>query len=463
MRKSQPHSRKSRRGATQWVISIVLSVVSIALGLLGFSVLASLKQPPSERPAVERSFNVDVFEVEPVTLQEVVSGFGTARADREVTLAAQVSGEIIFAHERLEEGGRFDGPASGPDADGRGGSSPGETLIVIDPRTYESRVRQIEGRLDELDGQIERLRKEQSNNERLLAKAKKDVERFREEYERVRNLRQRNVTTASSVTTAELELSRYEDTLVKMENEAELFPIRIAQAERTRDATAEELASAKLDEERTVVKAPFNGALCEVYVEQGQYLRAGDQIACLTDPTVVEIPVAITLDDFAKISARIGSASPPEARLAINETDPPRWGGTVVRASPKADSSSRTISVYIKVNNSEQDTPLLPGTFIHARIDGPMMAGAVALPRDAIESTSVYLVKEGRAKRQEIEIERSLGPVAVIADGIEAGDQVLLTNLDAVFDGAAVKPQGSRTLEQELGPSAQRFARIVNE
>jgi len=461
MRKSTSHFGNCRHGATQWVISIVLSVVSLALGVLGFSVLASLKEPPSERPSVERSFNVDVFEVEPVTLQEVVSGFGTARADREVTLAAQVSGEVIFAHDRLEEGGRFEGPSSGPKADGSGGSSPGETLIVIDPRTYESQVRQIQGRLDELDAQIERLKKEQINNERLLAKAKKDVERYREEYERVRSLRERNVTTASSVTTAELELSRYEDTLVKMENEAELFPIRIAQTERTRDATAEELESARLDEERTVVKAPFDGTLCEVYVEQGQYLRAGDQIACLTDPTIVEIPIPITLGDFAKISARIGSALPPEARLAINETDPPRWTGTVVRAAPKADSSSRTINVYVRVENSEQNSPLLPGTFVHARIDGPTIHDAVTVPRDAIQSQSVYIVDDGRAKRQEIEIARSLGPVSVIASGIEPGDQVLLTNLDAVFDGAAVKPQGSRSLEQELGPSSERFARIV--
>ncbi|QDT65832.1 efflux RND transporter periplasmic adaptor subunit [Calycomorphotria hydatis] len=434
------------------LLSAIVSGVVLVVGAMGYMGLASLKEPPSERAIVEQVYNVDVYQAESLKLREIVAGFGTARADREVTIAAQVSGEIVSISDALEEGGRFPGPSSEANKDSE------NLLVAIDQQTYSARVNQLKGRLEETRAQIRSLKKESANNDRMLVKARKDFDHYQQEYTRIKDLRTRNVTTDSSVTTAELELSKYEDVLIKLENEGELIPIRIQQMERTLEAVQEELRAAELDEERTRISAPFAGVLCEVFVELGQYVRAGDPIACLTDPQRVEIPVALSLQDFAKIEADIHEAPFPQVRLAINETDPALWTGEVVRASPKADEQSRTIMVYVLVDNANQQTPLMPGTFVQARIDGPVREDAILIPRDTLRQQMAFVINDqNKVEQRLIEQSETLGSFLHVHHGVNDGERLVLTNLDAMHAGATVNPQQVRCFADEMNQATRSF------
>ena len=74
------------------LVSVVFSVGSLGLSVGMYMVLASQRPPLAERETVIRVYNVEVFDAERMDLQEVLSAFGTARADREVPITAQVSG-----------------------------------------------------------------------------------------------------------------------------------------------------------------------------------------------------------------------------------------------------------------------------------------------------------------------------------------------------------------------------------
>ena len=63
------------------------------------------------------------------------------------------------------------------------------------------------------------------------------------------------------------------------------------------------------------------------------------------------------------------------------------------------------------------------------------------LPRGALRGPDrVLLVDENdRLKEQRVEIARKLGDQVVVATGLEAGDRVLLSNLERGVDGMQVR------------------------
>ena len=448
---------RPRRSLTiRTILSVVLSLGALLVGLAAFVGLASLKQPPAARDRIVKTYNVEVFSVEPTDLREIVSAFGTARADREVIIAAQVAGTIVETHPQLRVGQLIRAQ--------RGSERLyGDLLVRIDPRTYAERVTQAERRIAEDEAELERLKQEQANNEVLLKQAEEDVQTYREEYDRIRGLAERGVATPNDVTKARLELQRYEAALLQRKNEQELFPLRIEQLRRRQTTTQSELQVAQLDLNRTEVRPPFDGIASEVMVEQGQYVRPGDPLVRLTQTGVVEIPVSLTLDDYARLGKRVADAretgDAPVVALAENETAEPRWKGRLVRVAPEANERTRTIWGYVIVENDAQPVPLLPGTFVNARIEGPLLENVTVVPRDAIIEERLFVANgNGTAERRKVNVARTLQTLAVVNSGVEPGDQVILTNLDVIYDGAQVEVQAKRGLRDEIRKQGVRVA-----
>ncbi|MGH7127246.1 MAG: efflux RND transporter periplasmic adaptor subunit [Planctomycetaceae bacterium] len=466
-------TEKPVRGWKKAVLSLVLGAAALLAGAAVFVALASLKEPPRQRGTVEKTYNVEVFAADPTDLQQMVLGFGTAQADRAVPVSAQVAGEITFVNPQLEVGSFVQAPETRTDPDGQPKPVGGDLLVRIDPVSYQRRVDQAEAQIAVVQARIKRLQDEQANNQLRLEKAQRDYATAQEQHERVVELFRRGVVKQAGLDQSKLDLSRYEDTLIQYQNEARLFPERILEAEKELAKAEIDLQIARLELERTEVRPPFSGQLSEVSVELGQYVGMGDPLVRLVDLSRIEVPVAITLEDFAKIGPSLAAGRFPPATLTrgewtgTGELVTERWTGPVERAAPTVDEATRTVKVYIVVENSERgDTPrlgpasslLMPGTFVHVRIDGPLLADAIVVPRDAIVRGRVFVAEEGRAEPHEVAVGQTLGTLAVIESGLQPGDEVILTNLDVIHEGAKVNVQSRRALESEI---EGRHARIV--
>lgn len=434
------------------LISVLLCVVSVTSGVGIFLALASLKQPPESREPAERIYNVEVFDVARQDLQELISAFGTARADREVVLSAQVAGEVIEIHPRLKVGETVQ-PI------GASTESTDHLLLQIDKQSYQARVARAENLVTEDIRALEQLEQEVKNNAVVLQKVKADVEEYKKEYDRVVQLRKDGIASESEFTRVRLEYRRYELIAIRAQNEHDLFPVRRKQLDARKQAHEADRMLAMLDEKRTDVVAPFEGKLSEVMVERGQFVRVGDPLVRLIDIANVEIPVPLALKDYAKIKRQVDAGEHPRVVLAENETSPGRWTGRVVRVAPQADVLTRTVMVFVRVENEAQPVPLLPGTFVHARIDGPILHQAVVIPRDAIVNGKVFVVQDGRAVPRAAGVKRTLRSLAVIETGVDPGETVILTNLDVIHNGARVEIQSHRKLSDELKKQRTRVAR----
>ncbi len=432
----------------------VLSVVGVGIVLASAGViyarLAALRVPAQERPVEAKAYNVETLRVEAVDYPEVLTGFGTAKADREVVLSAEVVGQIVEIHPRLDVGVRVRGPEIGRDADGRTEPRPGDLLCRIDSDTYRRKFEQAEARLrtDEVERGL--IDQQDANTARLLDKARTDYRLNEEEFNRIEGLRKKNVASESDLTRARLDLQRYRETVLSLENEQALFPIRRDQLERRLEMHKADLELAKLDLARTEVRPPYSGILAEVMIERGQHVKVGDPLVRLVDLSKVEVALALPLEESSKLTPLLLKGETPRVTLAENEAAQPRWTGHVVRISPRADEATRTVKVYVEVDNSQQTVPLLPGTFVFAKIQGPVRNGVILVPRDAILRNGVMLAADGKSRRRELKLGDRLRTLQEVTGGLSAGEEVILTNLDVLTDGARVNVRSSRSTSEVI-------------
>jgi len=452
--KDSPHMSGERRffsPVQRLIVSEVLILVAIA-ACVGIAMALHAQKPEVQEKQIELSkLNVDVFETEALDFQQVLTGFGTARADREVLLAAQVTGEIIEVHAELKVGADV---SSLNDANASADSTAPETadvLLKIDPRDFQQRLDQSTNRIAEADTEIARLKVQQSNLERQREKAQLVLKTLTEELERVQRAMTRKAASASDLSRSTLEVRRYEDTMIQLENQVASIPLQIQAAEQRLATAKSEKDRAINDLARTETVPPFDGVLSEVLVEQGQYVRAGEPLVRLTDLSQVEIPISLGFDDFLQLESALVAGTQPTARLAENETSQARWEGTVVRASPEADSVSRTVQVYVEVTNQGQAAALLPGAFVHCRIDGKVYRQQILVPREAIVDGRVFVVNEsGMAQPRQIESGLRLQSLVVVESGLEPGERIVVTNLDIVQEGGEVAVQNIRNASDEI-------------
>ncbi|MFK7822232.1 MAG: efflux RND transporter periplasmic adaptor subunit [Planctomycetaceae bacterium] len=445
--------------AIRFAVNLAACAVILGVAIGGFLFLLKQRPAPEKREVTDKVYNVQVFDAEARNLQEIIGAFGTARADREVVVPAQVAGEIKDIHPNLRVGLKIKTTAT-------------QSLAEIDKRPYLERRNRAQKQIDQTDTEIAQLDRERQNNDRLLAKAKKDLRTIAEQYARVKKNKDRGAGSASEVTRALLEVRQYEQTILQLENASTLIPIRLEAAKKRQESQKADLKLAMLDVENTTVRPPFDGTVSEVMVEKGQYVRTGDPLLRLTNTKLVEIPLPLALTDFLKIERQLRDNQKPEVDLALNETAPPQWRGRVVRASPEADAGTRTAMVFVEVENVEvseagessdtNPTPLRPGTFLHARISGPLLANTIVIPRDAvIKGESVFVAINGIAEQRKVELGTRLQSLVVVEQGLKSGDQVLLTNLDVVQDGAKLTISDHVMINDELAKKRTAAARLL--
>jgi hypothetical protein len=87
--------------------------------------------------------------------------------------------------------------------------------------------------------------------------------------------------------------------------------------------------------------------------------------------------------------------------------------------------------------------PLAVGMFVDVAIEGRRVENAVTLPRNVLlPDGRIGVVVEGRLRLRVPTVLRATREEIVLADGVQDGEQVLLTRLDALVDGMSVRVAG---------------------
>ncbi len=381
------------------LLKIVLPAMIVLVGIVTLVLLVAFKPEPAKRPGHLPRPLVETFEVTGGGEPLVVTGFGTVRAKRTVTVVPRVSGLVVAKSFDFEAGGFF---------------TEGETLIRIDETDYVVAVERAEAE---------------------LARARYNLARAEEEAEvAVREWQQINETAADP------------SPLVRHEPQLELAHAEQAAAEAA-------LERARIDLQRCTIVAPFTGRVLDEAVDSGQFIRAGSQIGAIYATDTVEITVPIPDEDLAWIDVPqgpddVGSGSPvrivAEFAGAVHE-----WSGRTVRTGGAIDQQSRLVSAVVEVvepyDTTGERPPLVPGMFVEARFLGRAPAGAVAIPRSALRpGDRVWVVTEQQTiDIRPVAVARAGVERAIVTDGIAVGEAVCVSNLQYVTAGMQVRTAGS--------------------
>ncbi len=462
---SEPRSNQPpRRLLFSFILTLILMLLIGGAGFGASSYFASLIKKPSRVDPVDRIVSVQVFETESATVQELIQGFGTVRTMKKVTLSAQVAGEVTETLEPLKIGQSVLALTYTTNSKGESKRIDGDLVVQIDPQTYQEKVDQARDRLREDQAEINRLEQEERNLQRRLMLQKKNVEVFRKEYERTSNLVKQGIASPSDLTTAELDLSKYEDALIQVETEHALIPFRKEQILARRQTHQNDLEIALLDLKRSSVTSPISGQFSEIYVERGQFVRVGDPLVTIVNFDRVEIPVGIPLRDYLKIIPQIRNKHYPRVTIRTNSNSSATWEGIVTRAAPVADTQTRTVQLFVVVDNEKSATPLLPGTFVSISIEGPVYENVIPIPREAVFQGEVFVAHENKVVKRSIKQKAKIQSLSLVESGLKPGERVILTNLDILSAGDAVNPddQGRLNLETELKRLSIPFLRRID-
>lgn len=405
------------------VVSSVLIIVILATGAVVAMLLVNSRPQATQTPTIIPPTLVDSQVILAGDVREIFTGYGTARADMSVVVSAEVGGRVVEVPDRIEDGARVE---------------KGELLARVDDRTYRSQLERAESMLADVDAKLARLDVEKTNVNRLMEIAQRELDVNEAEYQRVLSLKERNAASKKEVDFSRLAAEQSRRTLQTLENQRDLIPSQRAELQATRKTREVEIQMTRLEVERSTILVPMSGQLEEVMVESGDHVMPGATIARVVNTDRIEVPVELPLAVRAKTS--VG-----ESAILLSETSPGiEWRAKVVRLSPTADAASRTFIAYLEVDNREQSTPLVPGVFLTAKVEGGMLSDALVVPRGALVEGHVFVAEGHSAHRKKVHIETLIGDQAVVSGELVSGDRLITSNLDILHDGASIRTEAGR-------------------
>ncbi|MEX3009359.1 efflux RND transporter periplasmic adaptor subunit [Hoeflea sp. TYP-13] len=215
------------------------------------------------------------------------------------------------------------------------------------------------------------------------------------------------------------------------------------------DAARSKLARTKASIELKSLEAPFSGTIGIPQIEVGQYVSSGTVVATLQDLENMTVDFSVPEQFMERLE--LGQS----VRFGLNESDLD-LSGTIVGIDPRGDPQTRLVNVRAKMVDSAGEE-IIPGRFLHVRIDLPVENDIVAVPQTAVVTSLygdyIYKVipdeREGAAKGGKIIRQvfvtpgRREGRDIEITDGLLAGDVIVTSGQNKLQPGASVKVDNS--------------------
>ncbi|MFZ9887127.1 MAG: efflux RND transporter periplasmic adaptor subunit [Myxococcota bacterium] len=376
------------------VLRIVVPVLILAVGAVGMKTLASMKDTASRDRPQQAAPAVEVAAVQPMVVPARIRATGVVRPAREVTLGPEVGGVIIWQSEELVPGGRFQS---------------GQVIVRVDPRDYQMALDQENSRIERATLELETEQARQRVAQREWELLGKDPN----SDEAALALRGPHVDAAREA-------------------------LRSAQSG---------LDRARLQLERTSLRAPFPAVVKEEFVEVGQVLQPGARVVSLIGTEQLWVMVSLPVEELGAVefpaSGRQGSLVEVTQQLGGGVTIVRQ--GRVERLASTLDPQTRTAQLVAVIERpfetKEGELPLLPGAFVDVVIEGKTLTQVYEVPRRALDDGErVWVVnQDNKLERKTLTvIWRSLDDVYV-SEGLAPGERVVVTPLALPLVGMSVR------------------------
>ncbi|MBE0615037.1 MAG: efflux RND transporter periplasmic adaptor subunit [Burkholderiales bacterium] len=354
----------------------------------GAELHAQAKKPVRDTPAV----SVMVATVAQQTVPVQIQAIGNVEAYSTVTLKSRVDGQIVAVG--FKEGQRI---------------RKGAVLFRIDPRPFETALRQAEANQMRDTAQQEQTRSQERRYQELLQKNFVS----KEAYAQIRT----NADTAAAVALA---------SKAAVEN-------------------------ARLQLDYCTIRAPIDGFVGKIMLQMGNMVKANDTgpLVVINQVQPINVNFAVPEQRLLEIREHMGKNRLPVEALPPN-SDRAAAVGTLSFVDNAVDTSTGTIKLKAVFPN--KDSALWPGQFVNVSLKLYDQKDALLVPSQAVQTGPkgqyVYVVKPDlTAEVRKVELDRVDGDNAIVAKGLRKGETVVIKGQLRVSPGAKVKiaqPAGAK-------------------
>jgi RND family efflux transporter MFP subunit len=235
------------------------------------------------------------------------------------------------------------------------------------------------------------------------------------------------LTKAGNYPPAELEKQRR---LVKqIEQRLALEGVANAQQLSTYENT---LKVKKRQLEKMTITAPFDGVVSEVFARPGDLINGGAPIAVLIS-TSRTVEAKISEENFSEIEEG------QKAFVRFLVYGDWQYDATVSKILPTADPTTQRYVVHLAVEI--EPGKLVPGITGEVSIIVGERQSKANIPRRALFGSNVYVVEDGEVKLRAVKVGYVSNVLVEILEGLEAGDEVIVDQLDLFRDGQSVRSE----------------------
>ena len=230
---------------------------------------------------------------------------------------------------------------------------------------------------------------------------------------------------------------------------------QLAEARAAVQAAEANLKEAERNLERTRIRVPYDGLVRNKRVDVGQYVSPGTPLGVTfaIDKAEIRLPLSdreIAFLDLPSATRLDKAHRVPVILTADGEGMGGRWQGEIVRTEGVVDEASRVVYAVAEVPDPygvlglSNAMELKMGSFVRAEIEGLRVNDVVILPRSVLRADDTLLIANDERKLEirPVTVARAEPRTVYITSGVESGELVVTTQLDAPIPGMQLAIRG---------------------
>jgi RND family efflux transporter MFP subunit len=275
--------------------------------------------------------------------------------------------------------------------------------------------------------------------EQLVRQAKASWQTSVDDYQRLKNLKERGFISLQHLDEAMLKVTLSEAEYQSASEKLTL--LRKGARQEDRDALLAQIrqaeATVRLAEmhlANTTIRVPLGGIISKRYVDRGALVGTSTPILRIVAMDRVKVVIQVVERELARLRSKA------TADINVDAYGDEVFTGRVTAISPTVDPESRTADVEVQVDNT--DHRLKPGMFARVDLTVERRDKALLVPKDSLLRESgpprVFVLDGGKASLREVTLGLEGEEYVEVVGGLQEGEEVILAGQYELNNGMAV-------------------------
>ncbi|WP_148863992.1 efflux RND transporter periplasmic adaptor subunit [Marinobacter fonticola] len=399
-----------------------MPIILIILAVAVVAVLFMRKPAPPESTAEEKTWPIQTTVVESTARAPQLRLLGRIETPYQSTLSAAVTADV----------------AALPVLEGHTVAE-GEVIVELDDTEVKLLLDQRQADVDELQSQIRQEQNQFEADRRLLEREKSLVALAERALDRERRLEASNLNSQARIDQARQSLQAAEISLVNRELAVANHESRL-QSLKARLARAQALQEqARLDLQRTEIRAPFAGVVTDLQASPGERVRPGEVLASLYATGNLEVRAQIPMQRIGVVQQALADEAVITATTLVDDQT---YRLQLARLSGQVNPGAGGVDGLFRF--TDDTPPAALNRTLDITLELPAQSNLFSVPVSALyDEQTLFRIADGRLEALQVTVvgdrfgehgQRLL----VRAKALKTGDRILTTQLPNAISGLKV-------------------------